>query len=171
VKGGRAKLTKAQIGRCGELLVQYRLLKYGIESAQMTTDTGVDLVAFISEFQRAITIQVKANERSKPAGGKGRPALDWWLKRDKHADWIAICELESEQVWLFTREEFLLSAQQQPEGRLHFYMYVGEGHIPRKTMCHVRDFNEHLVEEKLTELLNSDSSKLTQIVNQVPPSS
>lgn len=39
-------LKPAQIGRCGELLVQYRLLKFGIESAPLTTDSGIDLVAY-----------------------------------------------------------------------------------------------------------------------------
>jgi hypothetical protein len=39
-------LTSLQIGRCGELLVQHRLLKLGIESAALTTDTGIDLVAY-----------------------------------------------------------------------------------------------------------------------------
>jgi hypothetical protein len=34
------------IGAAGELLVQYRLLKMGIESAWMTTDAGVDLVVY-----------------------------------------------------------------------------------------------------------------------------
>jgi len=29
-----------QVGRCGELLVQYKLLKFGIDSAPMTTDYG-----------------------------------------------------------------------------------------------------------------------------------
>jgi len=37
------KLTTAQIGRAGELLVQQRLLLFGIESAPLTTDTGIDL--------------------------------------------------------------------------------------------------------------------------------
>ena len=39
-------LTTQQRGRCGELLVQYILLKHGIESAPLTTDTGIDLVAY-----------------------------------------------------------------------------------------------------------------------------
>jgi hypothetical protein len=40
------KLTTAQIGRAGELLVQEQLLLHGIESAPLTTDTGIDLVAY-----------------------------------------------------------------------------------------------------------------------------
>jgi hypothetical protein len=34
------------IGAAGELLVQYKLLKQGIDSAAMTTDSGIDLVAY-----------------------------------------------------------------------------------------------------------------------------
>lgn len=34
-------LSKAQIGRCGEILVQYRLLKNGIESASMTSPAQI----------------------------------------------------------------------------------------------------------------------------------
>jgi hypothetical protein len=40
------KLTTAQIGLAGELLVQEQLLLHGIESAPLTTDTGIDLVAY-----------------------------------------------------------------------------------------------------------------------------
>ncbi len=39
------KLAIQQIGKCGELLVQYMLLKHGVESAPLTTDPGIDLVA------------------------------------------------------------------------------------------------------------------------------
>lgn len=46
-EAGEHKLKTAQIGRCGELLVQYRLLSHGIESSSMTTDSGVDLVAIL----------------------------------------------------------------------------------------------------------------------------
>jgi hypothetical protein len=39
------RLTTQRIGRMGELLVQYELLRHGIDSAPMTTDAGIDLVA------------------------------------------------------------------------------------------------------------------------------
>ena len=67
------KLTKAQIGRCGELLVQYALLSRGVESAPMSTDTGIDLVAFFPASKLPATIQVKTNHAAKPSGGKGAP--------------------------------------------------------------------------------------------------
>jgi hypothetical protein len=37
-----AKFTTQQIGKLGELLVQYRLLSFGIESAHLTTDSAGD---------------------------------------------------------------------------------------------------------------------------------
>ena len=48
------KLKTAQIGRCGELFVQYQLLLRGIESAPMSTDAGVDLVAYAPAKHLAI---------------------------------------------------------------------------------------------------------------------
>ena len=62
-------LTKAQIGRLGELLVQSRLLELGIDSAPTTTDTGIDLLALTPKG--AMAIQVKTNYKPKRAGGKG----------------------------------------------------------------------------------------------------
>jgi len=55
------KLTSQQTGKCGELLVQYQLLKHGVESAPMTTDYGVDLVAFHAAKRKTVTIQVKTS--------------------------------------------------------------------------------------------------------------
>jgi hypothetical protein len=39
-------MSTQHIGAAGELLVQYQLLKIGIDSARMTTDAGVDLVVY-----------------------------------------------------------------------------------------------------------------------------
>ncbi|MDP1748506.1 MAG: hypothetical protein Q8L22_03535, partial [Reyranella sp.] len=71
-------ISTAQIGASGVLLIQYKLLKRGIESAAMTTDDGIDLVAY-APGSGPQTVQVKSCLRAKPAGGKGRLALDWWL--------------------------------------------------------------------------------------------
>lgn len=73
-----AKLTTQQIGKLGELLVQYRLLSFGIESAHLTTDSSVDLVAYSPNSKTAFTIQIKTNLQPKP-GGKGKAALDGWV--------------------------------------------------------------------------------------------
>lgn len=116
------KLTTQQIGKCGELLVQYHLLQNGIESAPMTTDSGIDLVAFSQKLNRAITIQVKTNLRPKPGGGKGRLSIDWWVPQDSRADLFAFVDLSQQQIWIVTNQEIRELAQQSPEGRHHFFM-------------------------------------------------
>ena len=83
-------LTTQQIGRLGELLVQYELLRCGIDSAPMTTDAGVDLVAYSGVKGRSITLQVKTNLAPKPGGGKGAPAVDWWVSEDCPAE-LCVC--------------------------------------------------------------------------------
>jgi hypothetical protein len=60
----------------GELLVQYELLRHGMDSAPMTTDSGVDLVAYSPDKKTSFTIQVKTNLAPKPSGGKGSAAID-----------------------------------------------------------------------------------------------
>ncbi len=52
-------MTTQHIGAAGERLVQYRLLKLGIDSALLTTDVGVDLVVYSPTEGRATTVQVK----------------------------------------------------------------------------------------------------------------
>ena len=59
-------LSTAQIGKCGELLVQYRLLLLGVESAPMSTETGIDLIAYSPATLQPVTIQVKTNLKPKP---------------------------------------------------------------------------------------------------------
>jgi hypothetical protein len=65
------KLPTRQIGKLGELLVQFKLLRYGIESAHLTTDAGIDLIAYSSTKKQAFKIQIKTNLKPKPGGGKG----------------------------------------------------------------------------------------------------
>lgn len=123
--GEIAVLRKQQIGKAGELLVQYRLLLAGIESSQMTTDAGIDLVAYIPKRHDAVTIQVKTNLKPKPAGGSGSPALDWWVPCDTPAQFCAFVDLSSQSVWLMRTAEVAKIAQQKSSGRWHLYIYVG----------------------------------------------
>lgn len=69
------KLGTQAIGAAGELLVQYQLLKLGIDSARLTTDSGIGLVIYAPGHQAAVTIQVKTYLPPKPAGGKGKGLL------------------------------------------------------------------------------------------------
>jgi len=126
-------LATAQIGKCGELLVQYQLLRRGIESAPMSTDTGIDLVTYSPNAPHPITIQVKANLQSKPGGGKGKLALDWWVPSNSPAQYVALVDLSSESIWFMSPAELRVHAQQQPTGRLHIYMYTDASVRPRKS--------------------------------------
>ncbi len=78
------KKTTLHIGAAGELLVQYLLLKHGIDSAAMTTDAGIDLVAYSPKNQRPYTIQVKTQEQPSQGGGKGKLSLGWDLRDNCH---------------------------------------------------------------------------------------
>ena len=146
------KCTTAQIGRCGELIVQFRLLKAGIESAALTTDTGIDLVAYSPRLERPLTIQVKANEKPKPAGGTGKAAFDWWVAEATPAALVALVEMQSERIWLFKLAEFSAVAKQKSSGRLHFYMYADNDYVPRNVGTHIREFDKYLLDRRIDDL-------------------
>ena len=145
-------ITNHQIGRCGELLVQYRLLMQGINSANLAIDHGIDLVAF--RHKSAVSIQVKTNLEPKPAGGKGKLSLGWWLRDDSPAEVIAFVDLSTERVWLFLREEVAgLAQQHSPKGNYHLYMYT-KPDVAHRQKGPVLDseFNEYLLENKVRKI-------------------
>ncbi len=150
----KQRLTTAQIGRCGELLVQYSLLLRGIESAPLSTDSGIDLVAYAPNATRPRTIQIKANLQPKPGGGKGKLALDWWVPEDSPAELSALVDLSSASIWMLSLDELARFAQQRSSGRLHFYMYVDQLHEPKRKerLVHTRDFESFLLEHRALSL-------------------
>lgn len=147
-------LTKAQIGRCGELLVQYSLLSLGVESAPMSTDAGIDLVAYSPKTRVPQTIQVKANLKAKPGGGKGKVALDWWLPHDSPAQIVALVDLSLSRIWLIKTTEIASVAQQKSQAKFHIYMYTDPTHRPRKAgrLAHAHEFASYLLENRAYEL-------------------
>jgi len=86
-------VSTQRIGRCGELLVHYKLLKLGIESAAMTTDAGVDLVAF--PFVRLHTARVKCylahwyDEVSHALDTLTTPIMSMMIRRTTHRPLLA----------------------------------------------------------------------------------
>lgn len=98
-------LNTLQKGKCGELLVQYLLLKNGIESAPMTTDRGIDLVALSDDGKKTQTIQVKTTEY-----GDGGTATDeglvWAVPKKCQANYIALVDVARDKVWLISLLEF-----------------------------------------------------------------
>ena len=73
-------LKTAQIGKCGELLVQYRLLLLGIEAAPMSTDAGIDLVATRPISKRPLPFKSKPTSNPSLEVGAAKPV------------WIGGCE-------------------------------------------------------------------------------
>lgn len=128
------KLTNQQIGRCGEILVQQKLLLHGIESAPLTTDSGVDLVAYSPKREDALAILVKTNLKAKPGGGKGKPHLDWWVPEVSPANLFAFVDLERNRVWVVKTSEIPRLAQQHPPGWYHFFMSVDPTSRKREEM-------------------------------------
>lgn len=150
-------LTTAQIGRCGELLVQYELLLLGVESAPLSTDAGIDLVAYAPGAREARTIQVKSNHKAKPSGGKGKPALDWWVPENNPAQLVALVDLSTKAIWVLLKEELAILAQQKSGGRLHIYMYTDPTHMPKTAgrLSHTRDFEGYRMENRAHELFGA----------------
>ena len=124
-------LSTTQIGRCGELLVQRQLLMSGVDSAELTTDTGIDLVAYSNRTQKSLTIQVKSNLKPVPAGGKGQLQVHWWVPEDCPADLVAFVDLSTDRIWLMTMQEVADVRQQLSARGYHVTMYVK--YLPKKT--------------------------------------
>jgi hypothetical protein len=121
----KKRRTTQHIGAAGELLVQYQLLKLGVDSARLTTDAGIDLVVYSPATGAATTVQVKTVERATPAGGTGRPAIGWNFPQDTPAQLLAFCLLEQDRVWLLTAEEAREVAQQHsPKNVRRLYWYT-----------------------------------------------
>jgi hypothetical protein len=151
------KLSTAQIGKCGELLVQYRLLLLGIESAPMSTDTGIDLVAYSPSRNHPATIQVKTNLKPKPGGGKGKSAIDWWLPENSPAELVAFVNLEQQSIWVMSHAEVQASAQQYSGGKYHFYMYTDPAASAKRNdrRLHADEFDAFRLENRVIKLFGS----------------
>jgi hypothetical protein len=103
------------IGAAGEFLVQYKLLKIGIDSARLTTDAGIDLVVYAPADRSALTVQIKANLGPKPSGGRGPLSRAWYFPHACPAQLIALVALDVDKVWIFTIDEARELAQQHSD--------------------------------------------------------
>jgi hypothetical protein len=152
------KLGTQAIGAAGELLVQYQLLKQGIDSARLTTDSGIDLVMYVPG-RDAQTIQVKTNLIPKPAGGKGKLLLSWSFPDDCAAQWLACVHLSTDSVWLFGLDEARELAQQQhADGTRMLYFYTDES-VGAKAL-RVSDMTAHRLEATIAKLLGGQPRAL-----------
>jgi hypothetical protein len=142
-------MNHQQISRCGELLLQYKLLLLGIESSRMKAGTDIDLVAYSSRNRRAYTIQVKTNEKPTPSGENGQLTLGWWVPDDCSADLVAFVNLSTNSVWLFSTGEIPKYAQKRYRGRQNFSFKVDPAtEIKDGQTIHMPQFEDFTVEKR-----------------------
>ena len=147
-------LTTPQIGKCGELLVQYTLLKYGVESAPLTTDPGIDLVAFPNikdspeERRKPLTIQVKTSTHHNSTGDKW---LEWQIPEDCPADYIAAVDLIRNKFWLIRTEIFSQRASHAGEGQLRLWRSL-PGYESKRSERKEDQFKEYEMEAAIPKV-------------------
>ena len=141
---------KQQTGRCGELLVQARLLRHGIESAPMTNDYGIDLIALRVERDGKVTpvsIQVKTNATPWKQGKS--EGYYWDFPQQSPADFIAFVAIdkskgnERELIWLHKYAEV------DPKPKQWFTIYTNKGSKGRWT---IQNSKPHLLENMVGKL-------------------
>lgn len=126
-------MTTQHIGAAGELLVQYLLVKHDVDTARLTTDAGIDLVAYSPTDHRAKTIQVKTVRAPSPAGGRkgAPPAVGWRFPHDCPAELLALALLATDSVWIFTMAQARRHAQQHTDrGSRLLYWYTDASRVP-----------------------------------------
>jgi hypothetical protein len=92
----------------------------------------------------------------RPAGGKGAPAIDWWVGDDCPAEIYALADISTRRVWLFTKDEFRSRAQQNSGGRHHLYMYTDPQESPLAYARHGdQRFSDFLFDSQIVALFRS----------------
>lgn len=143
----------------GELLVQYQLLKLGIDSARLTTDSGIDLVMYVPGSREAHTIQVKATSTHYPYGA-GTPAQLWWLfPVTSKAGWLAMVDLPRDSAWLFRTQDAVNLASCDRQGNATMTWYL-QDNPRRRTSGFEPEFDEYRLRTVIATLLGGQPREL-----------
>lgn len=137
------ELDTRQKGRCGELLVQYYLLKHGVESAPLTTDAGIDLVAYSSIGKKPVTIQVKTS--TQHGRDYGDLWLEWQIPEECPADYVAVVDLDRSIFWLIETNKFNNKAIRTSRGKNRLWWSL-PGFESKRTRLKEEDFGEYRME-------------------------
>lgn len=146
-------MNTQHIGAAGELLVQYRLVKLGIDSARLTTDAGIDLVVYAPADRSALTVQVKTNLGPKPAGGRGPLSRAWYFPHACPAQLLALVALDVDAVWIFTIAEARKLAQQHSDRGMR-QLYWRRDRVATQTRCE-DDMTDYLLDRRAPLLFPS----------------
>lgn len=152
-----AKLGGQAIGAAGELLVQYRLIKRGIDSARLTTDSGIDLVMYIPGTREAHTVQIKTIMNPFLDGGTGPLVVGWFFPRACKAEWLAGVDISRDRVWLFRIEDALRHAR----GNTADVMLYWRLESPRGSVVGIEsDFDQYSFDVVIDDLLGGRATQL-----------
>lgn len=154
-----AKLGTQAIGAAGELFVQYHLIKRGIDSARLTTDSGIDLVMYVPGTSEAHTVQVKATSTNTPYGPGSAPQLWWPFPVTCKAQWLAVVDLVRDLAWLLPIADALDIARGNSQGQTTLMWYVGEK-PKRATIPAEADLDQYRLNVVIDQLLGTRTPEL-----------
>ena len=143
-----AKLSARKVGRCGELLVQYRLLRKGVDSSYLTTDPGIDLVAFPNVSQKPVTIQVKT---SRHLGSAKETRLEWQIWENCPAEYIALVDFNRHKCWLIEIEVFKPKARSIPNNKRKLQWKFSD-YAPERLKQKEEEFKEYEMETAISRV-------------------
>jgi hypothetical protein len=153
-----SKLGTQAIGAAGELFVQYQLLKRGIDSARLTTDSGIDLVMYVPGTPEAHTVQVKAKIKPYQTRGTGPWLMGWLFPRTCKAQWLAGVDLSRDRVWLFPIKDALRHARGKKAELVELYWRL-EG-LPGREIRVESDFDQYQFDVAIDKLLRGQAPEL-----------
>lgn len=154
------KLGTQAIGAAGELLVQYQLLKLGIDSARLTTDSGIDLVMYVPGTLAAHTVQVKATTQHYPYGPGSPAQLMWLFPVTSKAEWLAVVDLQRDSAWLFRTEDAVkLASRPDAQGKATLAWYL-QDNARRRKFGFEPEFDEYRLPTVVLKLLGDEPREL-----------
>lgn len=155
-----AKLGNQAIGAAGELFVQYHLIKRGIDSARLTTDSGIDLVMYVPGSREAQTVQVKATNTNFPNGPGSAPQLWWIFPVACKAQWLAVVDLPRDLAWLLPIGDAQRESRgKDSKGNTNLQWYIGEK--PKRASIQAEaDFDRYRLNAVIDRLLGGQTPEL-----------
>ncbi|WP_142274483.1 hypothetical protein [Mycobacterium scrofulaceum] len=157
----QAKLGTQAIGAAGELFVQYHLIKRGIDSARLTTDSGIDLAMYVPGTREAHTIQVKATNNNYAMGPKEPPQVWWPFPVTCKAQWLAVVDLPRDLVWLLPIDDALREARgKDSAGTTTLMWYIGEKPKGATKVRAEADFDQYRLSTVVDRLLGDRTPQL-----------
>lgn len=147
-------MTNPGTGSAGELLIQYQLMKRGIDSARLTMDYGIDLVIYLRATRTAYTVQVKGT--AVRSGEGATEQINWpSFPADCPAQFLALADTATDTAWLLPMTEAIArSSSAKPHRALSWYVQPNRR---GPVVGNVADFDEYRLPTVLDTLLSDET--------------